>query len=67
MSCEYCDFGDYRGKEFKKVRNIDGGYQNFEICLFDSPEDECAVLEIGGGFTDIRVEINYCPMCGGKV
>jgi len=65
--CEYCDTIDYRGSLLKLSKNIDGKNQYFEICIFDSPEDECHVLEIEGIHADLRIDIKYCPMCGKKL
>ena len=67
--CKYCQIrnGESCGELFDLSKNIDGGKQNFEICLFDSPEDEGFVIDIGGVYTDIRIDINYCPMCGRKL
>ncbi len=67
--CSYCNDKNAfnRGELFKLAQNIDGGKQYFEVCIFDSPEDECKVLEIDGVFTDLRIEIDYCPMCGRKL
>lgn len=65
--CHYCNTSDYRGELFDFLEYIDGGNQNFELCIFDSPEDECHVLEIDGCHTDIRIKINYCPICGQKL
>lgn len=62
--CEFCDTSDYRGEDFTFVECIDCGHQNFEVCIFDSPEDECHVLEIDGVHTVLRIAINYCPKCG---
>jgi hypothetical protein len=62
--CSYCCFDGYMGKQFSSTKSIDGARQNFEIYLFDSPEDEAVVLNINGTHTDVRIYINYCPMCG---
>jgi hypothetical protein len=67
MKCDYCDTSDYRGKLFDTCKNIDGGKQCFEVGIFDSPEDERHVIEISGMYTEVRIEINYCPMCGRKI
>jgi hypothetical protein len=67
MNCEFCDIPDYIGKEFDKCMNIDGGKQDFQVYIFDSPEDEGRVLVINGASTEIRIEINFCPMCGRKI
>jgi len=67
MTCEFCDLSEYRGKLLEPVKNIDGGKQSFEVCIFDSPEDECQVLEISGVHTDLIFEIKYCPICSRKL
>jgi hypothetical protein len=67
MSCKYCKFDEYTGEKFQFCKAIDGGKQNFEVYLFDSPEDEGRVLEIQGVSTELRIEIQYCPICGKKL
>ena len=62
--CYVCDTSDYRGELLPFVKDIDGGQQDFEVCIFDSPEDECHVLEIDGVCTDLRIKIYFCPICG---
>ena len=65
--CKYCNADNYIGEKFNFSKNIDGGNQNFEIHLLDSPEDECYVIEINGIYTEIRIDIKYCPFCGRKL
>ena len=60
-----CD--EYVGEKLKFVKNIDGSQQNFELYVFDSPEDESYVLQMDGIYTDLRIEINFCPICGRKL
>lgn len=64
IMCKYCEIDDYRGELFPFVEKIDGGHQNFEVCIFDSPEDESHVLEIDGTHTVLRIVIKFCPECG---
>ena len=66
-NCKYCNLSDYCGEPFKFSQNIDGGKQKFEVYLFDSPEDECTVLEINGIYTHLKIDIKYCPKCGRKL
>lgn len=65
--CEFCDVSDYHGKELPKIRNIDGGKQNFELTVSHDPEDECFTLIVDGTFTDVRIEIEFCPKCGRRL
>lgn len=66
--CKFCNTNDiYRGKLLPMCKHLDGSKQRFGICVFNSPEDECYVLEICGAHTDLRIEIKYCPMCGRKL
>ena len=69
MSCKACHMNndEYVGDLFELTTNIDGGSQYFEAYIFDSPEDECHVLEINGTYTELRFEINFCPICGRKL
>lgn len=67
IGCEFCDTSEYRGKPFEICKYIDGVRQCFEIGIFDSPEDESHVIEITGDYTEIRIEINYCPICGKRI
>ena len=68
--CDFCNFEEwngeiqYAGKSFPLEKNIDGTKQNFEIYIFDSPEDEGTVLTVNGNCTELRININYCPICG---
>lgn len=66
VRCVYCGIhsGEYNGEKFQPSKKIDGARQDFEISIFDSPEDECYVIEILGTHTDVRVDIKFCPMCG---
>ncbi len=66
-TCNFCDFSEYVGDCFRFCKNIDGGHQNFEVYLYDSPEYEGKIININGTFTDIKISINYCPMCGRKL
>jgi len=67
MSCKFCETPDYAGELLEFVKHIDGKNQDFEVCIFSSPEDEGHVLEIAGTFTDLRIEMNYCLKCGRKL
>lgn len=72
--CKFCEiesdeFGNYNyvGSNFEVSKRIDGKNQNFEVYLFDSPEDEGFVLQVSGVHTQLTIDINYCPMCGRKL
>jgi hypothetical protein len=65
--CKYCKLDEYVGEKFDTCKFIDGSDQLFEMWLFDSPEDECKVLQLDGTHTDVRVPIKYCPFCGRKL
>jgi len=65
--CNYCDLSEYVGDKFKFFKFVDGNEQFFEAYILDSPEDECKVLQIDGVYTDLRIEIKHCPMCGKKL
>jgi hypothetical protein len=67
MSCKFCDVTEYTGDLLPFVKDIDGGKQHFEVYIFSSPEDEGYVLEIDGTHTELRIEINYCSICGRKL
>ena len=72
--CKYCEieydeYGnyDYIGDKLELSKNIDGSKQEFEVCIIDSPEDEGFVISIEGQTTELRIDINYCPICGRKL
>lgn len=63
--CEYCDFEDWKGKDFNFIgKTIDGKNQNFEVYLLDDPELEERVIFVNGTHTELSVKIHYCPICG---
>lgn len=62
--CAYCATGDYTGDSLPLAKNIDGGKQGFDMYIFDSPENESHVLVVDGTYTELRVVINFCPICG---
>lgn len=55
--CEYCqeDFDGY-------YRTLD---KNGHICIFDMPYEK--ILEVKWYGHKIKININYCPMCGIKL
>lgn len=55
--CEYCqeDFDGY-------YRALD---KNGHICIFDMPHEK--ILEVKWYGHKMKININYCPMCGRKL
>ena len=62
--CEFCEIEEYRGKILKLSKNVDGKRQQFDAYIFDSPEDECHVIRVDGEHTELRIDIQFCPICG---
>lgn len=55
--CEYCqeDFDGY-------YRALD---KNGHLCIFDMPHEK--IIEVNWYGHKMKININYCPMCGRKL
>jgi hypothetical protein len=62
--CEYCTIEDYVGEIIPFKVKVDGTRQNYEIYILDDLDYEQYSLTIDGTFSEIRIGIKYCPMCG---
>lgn len=46
---------------------VDGTKQHYEMSIIEDIENEQMSLQIYGSFSDIRIKIHFCPMCGRKL
>lgn len=65
--CQYCDIENYTGENLDYDVEVDGSKQDYEIFILDDLEYDRQSLSILGTYSEIRVKINYCPMCGKKL
>ena len=64
--CEYCNTSSCCENIPLEIL-IDGKHQYFEVDIFYDLDRDDTTLRIDGTHTDVRVKINYCPMCGNKL
>lgn len=65
--CGYCDTTDYSGEPIPLIILIDGKGQYFEVDIFYDLDRDETTLRIDGTHTDVRININFCPMCGKEI
>lgn len=65
--CKYCDLSEYWGEDLPFEKVVNGKDGHYEITILDDVRYEQFSLVIDGTFIDLRVEINYCPICGRKL
>lgn len=65
--CKYCGLENYTGENLDYDVEVDGSKQDYEIFVLDDLDYNRYSLNILGTYSDIRVKINYCPMCGNKL
>lgn len=77
--CNFCEFGgkidddscyptyDYYGDNLEFVENIGAERQDLEVNILDDIENECWSLWIDATHLDVKIKINFCPICGRKL
>lgn len=62
--CKHCDLEDYHGEDLPVEVKIDGTKQHYEVSISDDIDNEQFSLVINGTFSELKIKIYYCPMCG---
>ena len=66
--CEYCEVDDCGvGENLTLDKCLLPKNDAVEVYLFNSPDDEHFVLMIDGSFTEIKMKVNFCPVCGREI
>ncbi|WCK57504.1 hypothetical protein PP175_25905 (plasmid) [Aneurinibacillus sp. Ricciae_BoGa-3] len=65
--CKYCDLSEATGENLPLEVKTDGTKQHYEAFILDDVEYEQFSLNICGTFSDLRIKVHYCPMCGKKL
>jgi hypothetical protein len=67
--CKYCDKEETEN-ECEVIPldiKVDGTKQHYEVSIIDDLDYEQVSLQVNGTFSDLRIKINFCPMCGKKL
>lgn len=62
--CRYCDLENYHGEDLPVEVKVDGTKQHYEVSIADDIDNEQFSLVINGTFSELKIKIHYCPMCG---
>ncbi|PLS19524.1 hypothetical protein CVD28_03660 [Bacillus sp. M6-12] len=64
--CKYCEIEEceYEGELIPFDKKVDGTKQHYEVSILQDIEYEQMSLRIDGTFSDLRIKIKFCPMCG---
>lgn len=67
MMCKYCEVDLYHGEQLPYDTKVDATKQHYEITILDDVEYEQFSLCIYGSKSELRIKINYCPLCGKRL
>lgn len=65
--CKYCEIEDYSGENIPFDIKVDGTKQHYEVSILDDLDYGQTSLQIDGTFSDLRIKILFCPMCGKRL
>lgn len=65
--CEHCNLEESSGENLPLMIQVDGTKQHYEVYLLDDIENDQYSLVVNGTFSELRIKINYCPVCGKKL
>lgn len=65
--CEHCNLEEYTGENIPVNIKVDGTKQHYEVYLEDDIDNGQISLVINGTFSELKLKVKYCPICGNKL